>query len=72
MKCLIKPNAVIIIIPSDKDRRNKLCLKANGICVKKNRWKKLCVIESVNANIIIGSVILFVNGIHSESKYRTN
>ena len=56
MKCLIKPNAVIIVIPSDADRRNKLCLKANGICVKKNRLKKLCVIESINPNIIIGSV----------------
>ncbi len=67
MKCLIKPNAEIIVIPSDKDRRNKLCLKANGICVKKNTIKKLCVIESVNPNIIVGSVILYVNGVHSDN-----
>ena len=63
-KCLIKPNAVIIVIPSDRDRRNKLCLKANGICVKKNTSKKLCVIESLNPNIIVGSVILYVNGVN--------
>ena len=67
MKCLIKPNAVIIVIPSDTDRRNKLCLKANGICVKKNNLKKLCVIESINPNIIVGSVILYVNGVHSDN-----
>ena len=67
MKCLIKPNAVIIIIPSDTDRRNKLCLKANGICVKKNHFKKLCVIESINPNIIVGSVIVYVNGVHSNN-----
>ena len=67
MKCLIKPNASIIVIPSDTDRRNKLCLKANGICVKKNSLKKLCVIESINPNIIIGSVIVYVNGVHSDN-----
>ena len=67
MKCLIKPNAVIIVIPSDTGRRNKLCLKANGICVKKNGLKKLCVIESINPNIIVGSVILYVNGVHSDN-----
>ena len=67
MKCLIKPNAVIIVIPSDANRRNKLCLKANGICVNKNRWNILCVIESIKPNIIIGSVIRFVNGIHSDN-----
>ena len=59
--------AVIIVIPSDTDRRNKLCLKANGICVKKNSFKKLCVIESINPNIKVGSVILYVNGVHSDN-----
>ena len=67
MKCLIKPNAVIIVIPSDTDRRNKLCLKANGICVKKNSLKKLCAIESINPNILVGSVIVYVNGAHSDN-----
>ena len=67
MKCLIKPKAVIIVIPSDTDRRNKLCLKANGICVKKNHLKKFCVIESINPNIIVGSVILYVNGVYSDN-----
>ena len=66
-KCLIKPNAVIVVIPSDAERRNKLCLKANGISVMKDLLKKTIVKESINPNIVIGSVILFINGIHLDN-----
>jgi len=66
-KCLIKPNAEIIVIPSDSDRSNKLCLEANGIIAKKNNHKKIIVVESINPNILIGSVILYINGIHYDN-----
>ena len=32
---LIKPNAEIVVIPSDLERRSKFCLKVNGISAKK-------------------------------------
>ena len=40
--------------------------KRYTVCVKKNHFKKLCVIESINQNIIIDSVILYVNRVHSD------
>ena len=66
-KCLIKPNAEIIVIPSDFDRRNKLCLKANGFIAKKNDLKQIIVVESINPIIHVGSVILYINGIHYDN-----
>jgi hypothetical protein len=66
-KCLIKPNAEIIVVPSYSDRRNKLCLKANGTIAKKNNLKEIIVVESVNPIILIGSVILYINGIHCDN-----
>ena len=43
-KCLIKPNAEIIVVPSNSDRRNLLCLKANGIIAKKNILRQIIVV----------------------------
>ena len=68
-KCLIKPNAEIIVVPSNSDRRNLLCLKANGIIAKKNILKQIIVVESINPIILIGSVILYINGIHDLSLF---
>jgi hypothetical protein len=34
---LIKPNAEIIVITSDLERKQKLCLRANGITAKKKK-----------------------------------
>ena len=34
---LIKPNAEIIVIPSDLERKEKLCLRANGISATKKK-----------------------------------
>jgi hypothetical protein len=66
-KCLIKPNAEIIVIPSDSDRRNRLCLKANGIIAKKNNLNEIIVVESINPIILIGFVILYINGIYCDN-----
>ena len=63
---LIKPNAEIIILPSDLKRKNILCLKANGISAKKNYHNIITVLESNDSRIPIGSVILFINGIYSD------
>ena len=66
-KCLIKPNAEIIVVPSNCDRRNKLCLKANGIIAKKNNLNQIIVVERINPIILIGSVILYINGIYCDN-----
>jgi len=63
---LIKPNAEIVVIPSDVERKNKLCLKANGIIAKKKSNNVITVLESTHSRIRIGSVILFMNGIYSD------
>jgi len=34
---LITPNAEIILIPSDLERKQKLCLRANGTSAKKKK-----------------------------------
>jgi len=63
---LVKPNAQIIVIPSDLIRKNKLCLKRNRISAKKNSNNIITVLESTNIQIHTGSVILSINGIHSD------
>ena len=63
---LIKPNAEIVVIPSDLERRSKLCLRANGISAKKKKNNIITVLESNHSQIPIGSVILFINGIYSD------
>ena len=63
---LIKPNAEIVVIPLDLERKNKLCLKANGIIAKKKKDNVITVLESTHSRIPIGSVILFMNGIYSD------
>ena len=60
-KCLIKPNAEIIVVPSNSDRRNKLCLKANGIIAKKNNLNQIIVVESINPIIVINPIIGLLN-----------
>ena len=64
---LIKPNAEIIVLPSDLKRKNKLCLKANGISAKKQSNNLITVQESTYSHIPNGSVILFINGIYSDN-----
>jgi len=51
---LIKPNAQIIVLPSDLERKNKLCLIANGILAKKNKHNIITVLESTHSQIITG------------------
>ena len=63
---LIKPNAEIIVIPSDLKRKQKLCLRANGISAKKKKNNIITVLESTHVRIPIGSVILYINGIYSD------
>lgn len=63
---LIKANAQIIVIPSDLERKRKLCLRANGISAKKNYHNIITVLESTDSRIQNGSVILFINGIYSD------
>ncbi len=62
---LIKPNAEIIVIPSDLKRKQKLCLRANGISAKKKKHN-ITVLESTHVRIPIGWVILYINGIYSD------
>ena len=62
---LIKPNAEIVVIPTDLERKSKLCLRANGISAKKKN-NIITVLESNHSRIPIGSVILFINGIYSD------
>jgi hypothetical protein len=50
---LIKPNAEIIVIPSDLKRKQKLCLRANGISAKKKKHN-ITVLESTHVRIPIG------------------
>ena len=64
---LIKPNAEIVVIPSDLERRSKLCLKVNGISAKKKNNNIITVLESTQSRIPIGSVIFFINGIYSDN-----
>ena len=49
---LIKPNAEIVVIPSDLERQNKLCLKANGIIAKKKRNNDIAVLLMKKYKII--------------------
>ena len=63
---LIKPKAEIIVLPSDLKRKNKLCLRANGIAAKRNTNSIITVLESIDSRIPIGSVILFINGIYCD------
>ncbi len=63
---LIKPNAEIVVLPSDLERKNLLCLKANGISAKKQTNNIITVLESTDSHIPNGSVILFINGIYSD------
>ncbi len=63
---LIKPKAEIIVLPSDLKRKNKLCLRANGIAANKNNRNIITVQESIDSRIPIGSVILFINGIYCD------
>ena len=63
---LIKPNAEIVVLSSDLERKNLLCLKANGISAKKQTNNIITVLESTDSHIPNGSVILFINGIYSD------
>ena len=54
------------IQPSDLERRNLLCLKANGISAKKQTNNIITVLESTDSHIPNGSVILFINSIYSD------
>ena len=63
---LIKPNAEIVVLPLDSERKKKLCLKATGIYAEKKTNKTITVVESTDARIQNGSVILFVDGIYSD------
>ena len=54
---LIKPNAEIVVIPSDLERRSEFCLKVKGISAKKKNNNIITVLESTQSRIPIGSVI---------------
>ena len=51
---LIKPNAEIVVIPTDLEHKSKLCLRANGISAKKKNNNMITVLESNHSRIPMG------------------